>query len=793
MGGVGRTTGDTSNPKGETVEDTRHPHPHIDPRQPRDGAQPGANPPVFVWKPPELSVPCRLRVARDAAFADVCLDLDGLRESAFLPERAFAPGRYFWQWSAERAASEVFSFEITPDAVVLEVPPADEWLRRFPTGHPRIYVSRDELPALRQSRLGPRSDLWEPLGRTADALLAESHDLPEPAFLPDWGRDYQQAFDAWYRILVDSRRFVQGALTLALAYLASGDRTYARAACERLSSVSQWDPEGSSHIEHNDEAHMSVIQHGPLACDWVWDEFTEEERRAVVAQFRRRGQITYEHMHDRGCYGVTRFDNHAGREIVFLALIALVFHEEIPEARQWLDWLRPVLCGIWPIWATDDGAWVQGPAYALYYVEIMTNFATALKHGANVALYRRPFWRNHARWRQWCVPAYAEWIGFGDGRDASPESLLAAADLVELIDRESEADEFATYVAELRAEAARKPVPARDDHHAVSPQSYLSPITEETGRAPDVHDLLRTFPGGGWAAIRTARHDPQHDIALLFRSSPYGSISHAHANNNDFIVHVAGKAMAIPSGYYDGYGSDHHVHWVWHTKSHNCITLSDAPQIMQSCDSTGAIEAPFEDERIVYLRGNADASYSDRADRCRRHLLFLKEHSCFVLIDEFRANPAICSALQWNIHSWSPFQVDEEGRSFLLERDGSSLQGHFLYHANSFFSLSEGFDPPPFRTKPSADWLQQYHLRFTTSGLDTRRSLGVVLSLGHASLRRAEVVAERAGAAEVAHIGGDLVMVNQAELMEYGDLRSDALALFVVKGRQYELRDEGIR
>ena len=53
---------------------------------------------------------------------------------------------------------------------------------------------------------------------------------------------------------------------------------------------------------------------------------------------------------------------------IFLALIGLVFHEHIAAARQWLAWLRPVLCGIWPIWAGDDGAWAEGPSYGLAYV-----------------------------------------------------------------------------------------------------------------------------------------------------------------------------------------------------------------------------------------------------------------------------------------------------------------------------------------------------------------------------------------------------------------------------------------
>jgi hypothetical protein len=96
---------------------------------------------------------------------------------------------------------------------------------------------------------------------------------------------------------------------------------------------------------------------------------------------------------------------------------------------------------------------------------------------------------------------------------------------------------------------------------------------------------LRLFPQLGWAAIRTELTSGSageiEDIALIFRSSPYGAISHSHANNNDFILHVAGQIMAMPSGYYDGYGSNHHANWVWHTKSHNCVTLSGAGQIMR--------------------------------------------------------------------------------------------------------------------------------------------------------------------------------------------------------------------
>ncbi|MFW6156921.1 MAG: DUF4962 domain-containing protein, partial [Armatimonadota bacterium] len=303
------------------IEETRHPHPHIDPRQPRNATTPRTNPPVFAWRPEEVTAPFTLIVARDAELTDVVLRADDLADPMLLPEEAFDPGAYHWAWEAEGDRSPVFSFEIAEDSVTIEVPPAHEWLSRLSDGHPRIYVTEDELEDLRSSLGTSRSEQWDALEALADALLSESHEIEEPPFLPNRAEDYDAYFRLWSRIMWDSRRFVKGAEVLALAWLASGDHRYARAACERIASISRWDPEGSSYLGHNDEAHMSVIWHGSKAADWVWDEFTDDERALVIEQFRRRGEITFEHMHDRGTYGVTRFDSHAGREIVFLALL----------------------------------------------------------------------------------------------------------------------------------------------------------------------------------------------------------------------------------------------------------------------------------------------------------------------------------------------------------------------------------------------------------------------------------------------------------------------------------------
>ena len=774
------------------IEETRHPHPHIDPRQPRDLSSPRTNPPVFAWKPGDATAPFGLIVARDEALKDVVLHADGLADPMFLSERALDAGRYWWTWTAGGDQAPVLSFEIGRDAVALEVPSAQVWLDRLTLAHPRIYIQQDQVAELRASITGARAEGWAQLKAIADQLLAEPHEIEEPPFLPDRLKDYDAFFRTWAPILWSSRRFVKGAEILALAWLASGDRRYARAACQRMTSISRWDPEGSSHLSHNDEAHMSVIWDGSKVVDWVWDEFTDEELALVIEQFRRRGEITYDHMHNRGTYGVTRFDSHAGREIVFLALLAMVFHEHIPQAREWLEWLRPVLCGVWPVWAGDDGAWAEGPSYGAAYVTIMTMFATALKRGCGVDLYRRPFWRGHAQWRQWIFPPWAEWMGFGDHSERWRGTWLGNASLVGRIARESGARELSDYVAQFEEIAAKLDEPQDRQMPRFSAQDFLAEPLGAPAPPPEQKQVLRVFPDAGWAAFRTSLREPCDDISLLFRSSPFGAVSHSHANNNDFVLHVAGQCLLMPSGYYAGYGSAHHAHWVWHSKSHNCVTLSGAGQIMRSHNSTGATENAFEDERIAYLRGTADASYADRALRCRRHVVYLKPHGCFLMVDEFVARPEVVSALEWNAHSWNEFDVDEEARFFRLMLGGSLVQAHFMHHHNAFFSLSEGFDPPPSAAKPSAQWYQQYHLRFTPVGIVPRCTLGVVLACGHAGRLPAEVATERVDGTAVARIGDDLLAVNVSGEIAVGAIRSSALAAIVIEGVRYEVSDEGV-
>ena len=124
-----------------------------------------------------------LRVATDEGLSQPCrLDLDGLTEPLHLPETAMAPGRYWWQWSAGADRSEVFAFDITADAVPLEVPLAKTWLERLPQEHPRPHCRPEWVAQVRQ-RTREEGQLTDLLA-FADLYMSEGHEIAEPLFLP---------------------------------------------------------------------------------------------------------------------------------------------------------------------------------------------------------------------------------------------------------------------------------------------------------------------------------------------------------------------------------------------------------------------------------------------------------------------------------------------------------------------------------------------------------------------------------------------------------------------------------
>lgn len=110
---------------------------------------------------------------------------------------------------------------------------------------------------------------------------------------------------------------------------------------------------------------------------------------------------------------------------------------------------------------------------------------------------------------------------------------------------------------------------------AVDP--LISLVTEDNVKpeAPDAMPTAGVFRGIGWAGLHSALDDPKRDTFFLFKSSPFGTVSHSHGDQNSFAIMKGGRALAIPSGYYGpSYGMPHHAGWTRQTKLNNSIQNS---------------------------------------------------------------------------------------------------------------------------------------------------------------------------------------------------------------------------
>jgi len=233
----------------------------------------------------------------------------------------------------------------------------------------------------------------------------------------------------------------------------------------------------------------------------------------------------------------------------------------------------------------------------------------------------------------------------------------------------------------------------------------------------------RVFSGAGLVAMHSDLADPKNDAWLVMRSSPFGSISHGHADQNAFCIEAFGEALAVPSGYYPWYGSPHHENWTRETKAKNCITIDGGlGQTKRSWDANGRIVRFATNERYDYALGDATPAYSGRLTKCLRHVVHLRP-GVFVIVDELEAPKPV--TFEWWLHALDQMQVDEGKREALVRRGDARLLVSFIQPQELVLTQTDQFTPPPEDKKPN-----QWHLTAATKA-KTRSALFLTVLRPH--------------------------------------------------------------
>jgi len=682
---------------------------------PAPGSLVGVNPPGFAWWSPVGAASQRLLV-RDRA-GKVVYQAEGLKDPVHLPDRTLAPGEYTWDVEALDARGEVAArrgvWAFTVPAGIPELPWEDpkRILARVPESHPRYIFLAEDLPAVRATLQTTRRADWLQVKAQADRALKIP--LPEPPRYHTFEGE-NRARMGYVHYFREFRRRVDATLTaLSVAYLLSGEERYGLRAKQILLTVEPWGVEGPMSLlsKFGDEPGLSMARHGHRAYDFIYPLLDASERARLAAFTVARGRQILERLR-RANYLAYPSESHNGRLIAYLAEHAIVLKTETPDAPAWLDYSLRGLTTFYPHWGDSDGGWAEGVSYALAYNMIYLAALESLRR-VGFDLYRRPFFRNVRRFFLYCTSPIGEMKPFGDGAD---KGRMGGAALMTHHARRFQDPVSLWWARQVAPEGEADPL--------------ISLVTEDNVRPqpPSTDPSAAVFRGIGWAALHSALDNPKQDTFFLFKSSPFGSVSHSHADQNSFAILKGGIALAIPSGYYGpGYGMPHHAEWTRQTKANNAILVNGRGQIVRSQEAKGRIKAFQHQRMLTYVCGDAAAAYGGQLERFDRHVLFLRP-GLFAVLDDLAA-PAPAT-FQWLLHALDKMEVDEPGNRVICRRRSASLAVKLACTQPFSFTQTDVFDTPYNQGNPPEyheEKENQWHLRASTTTPVREQRIGAAL------------------------------------------------------------------
>jgi hypothetical protein len=527
--------------------------------------------------------------------------------------------------------------------------------------HPSILVGPDDVDALRALR------------RTSPYYILISTLLPtaEAAFftpLPDEPEPYPNGWDVnqWREMRQVATLVSNNLEALGFAYLVTGQERYAQEAKRWIKLVCSWDVNGTTSSTYHDDLGRWLLSSMSLAVDWIYDTLSDDELNEIRPVLLARGRELFRVQVQK--LDQDPYNSHAVSSLTYLMRAALVL-SDIPEAQQWLDFIARFFKDVYPPWGGDDGGWNEGINYWRFSMELALEAADMLRAAGIADLYEKAWYRNTGYFQMYFQPSGVRYMNvFGDGSFGSGPGTSDYTHSIRLAAALN--DPYLKWYAQKQSGSFSSPILAYlffyrygDNYRALEQ------------RSPEELPRSRAFYDVGWVAMHSNLANAADDVSLYFKSSPLGSASHSHGEQNSFTLTAWNTPLLISSGYYDYYGSPHHNQFTRQTRSKNTILVDGEGQQFNSIEAAGKISEFFTGPGYDFSVGQAAQAYSGRLDEFSREILYCVP-DYFVVIDRLKAPKPV--HYNWLLHTLAPPSLDEESQTLNLRHENVGLQVRFL-------------------------------------------------------------------------------------------------------------------
>lgn len=665
------------------------------------------SPPGFCWWRAAPAGECAYRLVICAADRREVYRSEPLDDPVHVPSVVLPAGAY--RWTVELLVGEqvtdrwpVGEFSITGDACAQPWVEPAELLARVPQTRPRVLFPAADLDEVRATLSTTRAEAFESLLALVD--IFDGLELPpEPTY--DQLTDPAERRLAYKDAFVAFRKYHDGAMRhLALAYLLTGERRYGEGAKAILMATTTWAPEGVSSVSapYGDELGLGIAKAEAEAYDWLHDLLDDGERAKVEAMIVARGDQMLRRLR-KSDYLARPSESHNGRLPGYLLEHAVAVAEH-PRAAVWVDYALRALMTVYPHWGGADGGWAEGMSYGVAYNKIFLTPFEVFARATGRDLWQRPFYRRVRRFFVQNISPLGEILPWGDMEDSPVPprgpGIKALLQFHALKYRDPAARAWCELLVDADGEPAKvEPFPG-----------IILPDDLPAGNAAEL-PLDTAFDDVGWATFHTAIDRPADDLMVMFKCSPYGGVSHSHADQNSFAILKAGRALAIPAGQrYPQHGTPFHTQYTQTTQAHNALLIDGQGQVNRDGNRGGKLTRFVTTPAMGLVTGDASNCYDPPVTKAIRHLLLIRP-GLIVIVDEVEAAQPV--RLQWLLHTKEAMELDEAAQTVSVTRGASTMDVALLTEGRFTLSQTDAWPMSPREGYPTAsapEPVPQWHL-----------------------------------------------------------------------------------
>lgn len=562
----------------------------------------------LVKKVDKSKLAYKIRYAQDADFKKGLVQAD-TRWPFFNPEKPLTPGIWYWQYgyvdNGQTTWSKVLQVTVGDSKQKFCPPSLKALLAKVPKTHPRVWVEKENWHSFISQSMNKPERQWY-LERADKVLATPMKSVKDINTSQVKNLTNQMQINSY--LTRESRRIIDAEESnteaVIRAYILTKEKKYADAAVKRVFTMMDWDKDKNVKGDFNASALLSLCS---MAYDTFYDQLSDAQRKQLLNAIKEKGTDMYKHFNNY-------LENHIAENHIWqmtlriLTMAAFSVYGELPEADIWTDYCYNVWLARFP-GLNKDGGWHNGDSYFTVNTRTLIEVPYFYSRLTGFDYFSDPWYENNVMYTIFQQPPFSKSGGNGSSHQnvARPNSIrIGYLDALAKLTGNTYAADFVRRTLVKEPDYMKKALLNKPGDLAWFRLQCNKPLPEGPGLTALPWGYV--FPETGLASFQTNWDRVGSNAMWSFRSSPYGSTSHALANQNAFNTFYGGKPIFYSSGHHIEFTDAHSMLCHRATRGHNTILINGMGQRI-GVEGYGWIPRYYAGEKIGYVLGDASNAY----------------------------------------------------------------------------------------------------------------------------------------------------------------------------------------